>query len=803
MKVQWWRALLPALVVALAACSDKGPSELAGAAGSVETQNASEPSKGSDSLAAAEERSKALLAGEDPRKVWERVSQAAQAELAKPGADPSDVAAKANELGADPQNVFNFMRDRIALEPYAGVLRGARGTLAAGAGNALDRALLAQELLKTGGIESRVVAGKLSDSQADALLARFLNGEKMPQVLRELAGPPDDSQLKAAAQDLSGKTGIAESRATAWLEQGRSQGERFWAKTDAQRATQFDYLSSQLKQSGSKAAIDGASLTAKLKARLRDHYWLQVKDASGAWSAFDPSFADAKRGTTYGASAKPLQEIPAEEFHQLEFSLVYRTGTEAAPKDEVLIAGTFASADALFAPLEFQIQPVNVGADLQALSTMDAKQKIELLKKVNRFQGVLRSGPKVTGGRKFDLDGNTYDPGDNTLGQAAGSFFGDSLGGGGDEAPPPQFQELRVVMRLTGPGRTPMSQTRTLLRAEDLLSQTFAPPIVDWDLFLQPQWISEEFVGARGLEELIATVDAGIKETSAGGSAGRVELPPSSPVLTMHLALLRQSATAGILAKENGVRALIDEPMLTIFARGLTGIHPEEGKILGGREIDIVENGVRFVAKDDQAQAAAFDAALRQSVADSTLEDRLLRDSFPNDATTSGTSIVEQSRVDKRPVLLAHALDSDKLKSAGVSKPDVEWINENESPTAQLVVATTSAGSAAWWSVGPDGSAVLRTNGGRGDSIAEYVLITTEMGLAGLCAWEAGTYFAQRSVGGSGACLQNTVIACALATYAAPWLAYGGIVFHTLHYVSWGLALADLGWAVHHWGHCG
>ncbi len=129
------------------------------------------------------------------------ISEAAQADLAKPGADPSDIKARADMLGRNPQKIFEFMRDQISLEPYAGVLRGARGTLVAGAGNALDRALLAQELLKAEGIESRLVMGRLSDAQADKLLAQFLDGRPIPKVLADLVGTPDDARLKAEAAE--------------------------------------------------------------------------------------------------------------------------------------------------------------------------------------------------------------------------------------------------------------------------------------------------------------------------------------------------------------------------------------------------------------------------------------------------------------------------------------------------------------------------------------------------------------------------------------------------------------------------
>jgi hypothetical protein len=81
---------------------------------------------------------------------------------------PSD--AWLDALPTELDGAFVHVAQQVRFEPYPGVLRGARGTAIAGAGNAWDKALLLAELLRRGGYEVRLVEGELTAANREVLL---------------------------------------------------------------------------------------------------------------------------------------------------------------------------------------------------------------------------------------------------------------------------------------------------------------------------------------------------------------------------------------------------------------------------------------------------------------------------------------------------------------------------------------------------------------------------------------------------------------------------------------------------------
>ena len=129
------------------------------------------------------------------RAFFERVDVSGVAkDLARPvvGKEYS-ISGAAARLPPEWEAPFLFVQGAIEYVPYDGSVRGARGTLESGGGNAIDQALLLAALLEARGGEVRLARGRLKWSQA-ALLVMGTSTPKAPE-----AGDPWPRWLEGAA----------------------------------------------------------------------------------------------------------------------------------------------------------------------------------------------------------------------------------------------------------------------------------------------------------------------------------------------------------------------------------------------------------------------------------------------------------------------------------------------------------------------------------------------------------------------------------------------------------------------------
>jgi uncharacterized membrane protein len=718
--------------------------------------------------------------------------RAAEKILSTPGADPSDTASRAKSLGSDPQKTFEFLRDQIGVEPYDGVLRGARGTLMAGAGNALDRALLARDLLEAQGQTTRLVSGQLPEEQAHNLLDRFLRADSPPALQQSSQSTASDSSLNQEAADIAAKTGLSLEAVAEFLMHARQREQAFRTQIAANALTQSNVLKSHLLQDRRRAPVDVAALHSTLIGRLQTHYWVQVRSRDGEWTDFDPILPDAALGARYGMNPEVLKDIPADAYHELQFSLVYVAAREGAKVEDVLLTGRVRSSEALFQPVSFSIQPNGGSAAFGQLGAKMPGERVQYLKALQRFQAVLLAGSETAVSKSFDLAGNVFDRPDSPLPLAPATSLMDALGG--DSQTPPQFLELRVVLRLTGPGRDQETQIRTLVRGQDTEAPDFAPPLMSWELLLQPQWVSDSWLGVNMLRQAAAAMR---QASESAGSETLVALPDYEEVASTRLlqfAMARQTSLAEALKASSGITAMIDTPLLTIYGYRISGARQQPEEVRAEHFIDLVDNALQVVPADQASAAKAYELALSHSGADSALESATIELLQPGSNPDSGAVVFDAAQSQGKPPFLANSRDVDLLRSSGVSESDIEWIYDYESTTSRLLVAVAPDGSTAWWSVQPDGIAVLRMNGGRGGAMTEAAINNTKAVMMGICGLTSIT-MAVCGVHGAGSailmCLMSgSVSLAAMVSHPGHWYSAIMIAAEALETVNQGVHFA-------------
>lgn len=205
-----------------------------------------------------------------------------------------DLAAASNALGTGVEPAFQFVRDRIGFESYSGVLRGAAGTLASRAGNALDRSLLLAEILRRKGVRTRFVVGQLDASHAGRLMARLFG-----------------------AGDSSGGTGAFAPSPAAFAY------DPFLTRVYTRAARDYAAIRAALGASTPK----GASVPrAELLQELSQHAWVQA-ELDGRWIDLDPSFPDAAVEKTFGTAEGTVDVLPPKLRQQVTIRVVAETLT--------------------------------------------------------------------------------------------------------------------------------------------------------------------------------------------------------------------------------------------------------------------------------------------------------------------------------------------------------------------------------------------------------------------------------------------------------------------------------------------
>ena len=247
----------------------------------------------------------------------------------------SSVSDLARSLEYDLLKIFRFVSDEVRYEPYAGVLRGSRGTLWGRAGNSADQAMLLAGLLDASLVPYRFVTGALDDAGVQALAGA---------AVADATAAADE-----ARSVLLGHGGTAAATAPAspgpdaqaFLARSRDAGSALASSASAQIQAGISTITTAL-------AGSGISLPAPVP-ELPDlertaHVWVQY-GSGPQWIDLDPTRPGAAVGETMATAGAPLSALPDEQRHSLIFHVIAESVSAGKLVQQVVLEHTeFADA---------------------------------------------------------------------------------------------------------------------------------------------------------------------------------------------------------------------------------------------------------------------------------------------------------------------------------------------------------------------------------------------------------------------------------------------------------------------------
>lgn len=258
------------------------------------------------------------------------------------------VASVAAQLNYDAGAIFAFVRDEIRYETYAGILRGATGTLWARAGNSADQAVLLGALLAASQIPHRFAIGPLATeaetslielltpSTDDAILAYQRTTAAAHLAVRSL----DEVPPTALSADDQALVETAVTRANAAIDSAIGSSERV-----------NTIIADALETSGiGLPPLPGATLVERER---HSHSWVQVSDGPD-WLDLDPTLGNSSPPTTPTAIFK---DFPGDWEHGVRVSVGADDLRAGSLSRREVVAYTTTSQRAFETPIAVQLAP--------------------------------------------------------------------------------------------------------------------------------------------------------------------------------------------------------------------------------------------------------------------------------------------------------------------------------------------------------------------------------------------------------------------------------------------------------------
>lgn len=603
------------------------------------------------------------------------------------------------ELAFDAEEILRFVHEDVVFHPYEGLLRGVAGTLQARAGNSLDQALLLAYLLKSAGLDARIVRGELSSDDATRLLA--LTASPAPE--------PEPEAAYQAARQAFGDEAMAAPAPLDW------RGTRLAGRSAEQAAS----LRAQLQAAGIDPGNSGQSVD--VLALLRSYFWVEHRAAPGSpWEAVHPAFG-SETAPTVSAEEYLADSVPEAYQQTLTLSAGLRAREGDKFRDHVLMKPwTRPVANLHGQVLTWRNHPDGLTTE----SLADPAAALES----TRLLLPLFNGSLAPGGQAFDLKGRLLDP--MATGAAAGLFssLADKLEGVAaavaddpDAEPAFALEAMWLDFVLQTPSGSTLRQRRYLVAPGQGNGE---PAELLWPLISEHVYLvnTGELPTAWMLDRYLAAGESSVPYYRA--LAHKFLQPERGTTLPQQALPLEfgPAALYRIMAAHPGadpaVVALRHQPSIIGLRNGLRS---------GGRAftaVDIVYNRMLHVRTGGGPLGHDTEAALARGVWDTAVESlpALQRDD-PDAGTVNTLRVFEQAAAQGIALRVLKPGSSDL--PPGLEPAVATVLREHLAAGYAVVVPERQPEGIAmtgWWRVDPvSGNTLGMTADGYGQTITEYL----------------------------------------------------------------------------------